>query len=104
VTKPPAERNGFGHPTPKTGTGHGTETAAAVPHVINPRAVYDLRSATAALELNRTTLLREVRKRRLRVSRRGGRYFVLGAWLLQWLKEGEIPRRRPAHAGVGEDT
>jgi hypothetical protein len=71
-------------------------------HVIDPRAVYDLLSATAALGLARTCLAREVRKRRLRVSRRGGRYFILGAWLLEWLRAGEVNRRTPPRAGNGE--
>jgi hypothetical protein len=44
--------------------------------------------------LTKTTLAREVRLGRLRVSKRAGRYFILGSWLLQWLREGEMTRPR----------
>jgi hypothetical protein len=50
--------------------------------------------------LAQATLRREVRRGRLRVSKRAGRYYVLGAWLLEWLRTGEIRRRcRAAEPG-----
>ena len=61
-----------------------------LPHVIDPRAVYTVDSARACLELAKTTIGREIRLGRLRVARRGGRYFLLGEWLLAWIREGEI--------------
>jgi hypothetical protein len=61
-------------------------------HVIHPDAVYSLESARAALGLARATLRREVRLGRLRVSKRAGRYYLLGAWLLEWLRAGEVRR------------
>jgi hypothetical protein len=66
-------------------------------HVIEPNAIYTLASARAALGLTKTTLGREVRLGRLRAARRGGKYFILGAWLLEWLEAGEVHRyvRRP---------
>jgi hypothetical protein len=69
------------------------------PHRIDPDEVYTLREAQAALLLGRSTLRRELRSGRLRVSRRSGRHYILGRWLLQWLEEGEIKRRRQECAG-----
>jgi hypothetical protein len=63
---------------------------------INPNDVFTVQGAQAALKLTRSTIGREVREGRLRIARRAGRYYLLGAWLLQWLAEGELPRRRPA--------
>ena len=60
------------------------------PHTINATAVYDLEAARLALELTKTTLSRELRLRRLRCAKRAGRYFILGEWLLEWLREGEF--------------
>jgi hypothetical protein len=65
------------------------------PHRIDATAVYTRAAAQAALGLNRTTLAREIREGRLRVSKRAGRYFLLGEWILEWLRAGEV-RRRPA--------
>jgi hypothetical protein len=64
--------------------------------VIDPHAVGTIAQWTAVLGLGETTLLREVRRRRLRASRRGGRYYVLGEWLLQWLETGVRDERRDA--------
>jgi hypothetical protein len=62
------------------------------PPVLNPHAVYTRLQATALLGLKPSTLATEIRKGRLRVSRRAGRYFILGAWLLQWIRAGERKR------------
>jgi hypothetical protein len=69
-----------------------TPPPASGPHVVHPTAVYTLGQAQAALGLRPTTLKREVRRGRLRVVRRGGKYFTLGAWVLAWLS-GEPPYR-----------
>jgi hypothetical protein len=66
--------------------------------VIHPRAVYSPAAAQAALGLPKTTLHREVRLGRLRVSKRAGRYFLLGEWLLEWLRNGEVHRGRAKDA------
>jgi hypothetical protein len=64
------------------------------PPVLSPRAVYTRLQATALLGLKPSTLATEIRKGRLRVSRRAGRYFILGAWLLEWIERGETSSRR----------
>jgi hypothetical protein len=68
------------------------------PHVIQPTAVYGLDQARAALGLAKGTLSREIRLGRLRVAQRAGRRFVLGEWLLSWLRAGELPRATPRAA------
>jgi hypothetical protein len=60
------------------------------PHAILPDAVYDLEAARTALGLTKTTLSRELRLGRLRCSKRAGRIYVLGEWLLEWLRAGEV--------------
>jgi hypothetical protein len=50
--------------------------------------------AQAALKLTTSTVRREVREGRLRVSKRAGRYYLLGAWLLEWIAAGELPHRQ----------
>jgi hypothetical protein len=74
-----------------------------LPVVIEPCAVYGLEEARALLGLSRGTLPREIRLRRLRVSKRAGRYLILGEWLLAWIKGGEV---RPAkdHAPGAESN
>jgi hypothetical protein len=62
------------------------------PHVLDPHAVYTIPSAAAALGLAKETLPREIRLGRLQARKRGGRYFILGQWLLDWLASGEPHR------------
>jgi hypothetical protein len=62
--------------------------------VIDPRAVFTRDTLTATLGLRPNTIRREVREGRLRVSRRAGRWFFLGEWVTEWLRAGEVPRRR----------
>jgi hypothetical protein len=69
-------------------------------HVIDPNGVYGLESARQALSLKKGCLPREIRLRRLRASKRGGRIMILGRWLIEWVEGGEIsPRRPPALNG-----
>jgi hypothetical protein len=63
------------------------------PAIIDPHAVFTIASATALLGLRKNTLPREARERRLRVSKRAGRYFILGEWLIEWLRSGEVLRQ-----------
>jgi hypothetical protein len=70
--------------------------AAGTLHVVHPNAIYTLASAQFAFGLTKTTISREIRLGRLRVAKRAGRYFILGEWLLQWLRDGEIRKRRHA--------
>jgi hypothetical protein len=71
------------------------------PHVIVRTAVYDLETARAALNLTRTTLNRELRLGRLRASKRAGRYYLLGEWLIEWLRTGEVRRPRKSEEDGG---
>jgi hypothetical protein len=68
------------------------------PHVIQELAVYTLASAAEALGLPGSCLPREVRLGRLRVAKRSGRYFLLGAWLVEWLRSGEVLRRQQSES------
>jgi hypothetical protein len=72
------------------------------PHVINPRGVYTTQSLQAALGLTKTTIGREIRLGRLRVTKRAGKYFVLGTWVLEWLAAGEVCRSRKT--GINEEV
>jgi hypothetical protein len=66
--------------------------------VIDPNAVFLLDQVQALLRLRRSTVRREVREGRLRVSKRAGRYYLLGEWVLEWLRAGEV-RRPPGTNG-----
>lgn len=79
---------------------------APAPHEIDPNTVYTLPSATEALGTARDCLPREIRLGRLQARRRGGRYYILGAWLLDWIRTGAAHRRweqreGPEPAGAG---
>jgi hypothetical protein len=63
--------------------------------VLKPNGLYDLESARQATGMKRTTLRREIRKRRLRAAKRGGRLLILGKWLLEWVESGEIRHPGP---------
>ena len=61
---------------------------ASIP-VIDPHGVYRPDQARELLGLKKNCLAREFRLGRLRMARRGGLNFIMGAWLLDWLKAGE---------------
>jgi hypothetical protein len=65
------------------------DQVAAGPVVIQEQAVYTVAEAQAALKLRRNSLKREIREGRLTVSKRCGRYYLLGKHLLAWLEAGE---------------
>jgi hypothetical protein len=65
------------------------DTVPAV-HVIHADAIYTVEMVRHYLGLRKSTVRREVRERRLRVSKRAGRYFITGDWLLAWIKAGEL--------------
>lgn len=72
------------------------KTAPVPPHTIEPNSVYTLATASTVLHLPKSCLPREIRLNRLRVSKRAGRYYILGRWLLEWLESGERrPKPRP---------
>jgi hypothetical protein len=59
----------------------------------------------AVLGLPLTCLRREARLGRLRVSRRSGRYWTTGRWVMEWVEAGEVkPRVRPACNGAARQT
>src|SRR5262245_7642777 len=70
------------------------------PCVLVPTAVYLIDQANSELGLGRSTLRREFRKGRLRAAKRAGRLWVLGEWLLEWIRTGEVTRHRRDHAEV----
>ena len=72
------------------------------PHVILPTAVYTGRQLQAALGLRSSTVRREVRMGRLRISKRSGKYLILGSWILDWIEAGELKRRQSARLIAGE--
>ncbi len=82
-----------------------TTTRSSVVHVILPTAVYDLQAAREAVGVAKGCLPREIRLGRLRVSKRGGKYLILGSWILDWIKSGEVTRQRkpPTEAGIEPD-
>jgi hypothetical protein len=74
-------------------------TAPPPVHVIAETGVYSVAQARAIFGLKASTIRRELKHGRLRVAKRAGRYYLLGEWLLSWIREGELQRRRPALNG-----
>jgi len=70
--------------------------APPAPHVIIETAIYTVEAAMVALKLCPSTIRREVRQGRLRIAKRAGRYYLLGAWLLEWVRGGEVVRHGSA--------
>jgi hypothetical protein len=68
--------------------------ASTVPvHTVAATSVYFVDTFRKLFRLHKSTIRREVREGRLRIARRAGRYYLLGEWILEWLREGELPRR-----------
>ena len=57
---------------------------------IDPNDILDREGLQRALDLNPSTIGREVRKGRLRAYRRGKRDFFIGSDVLNWLRDGEV--------------
>jgi hypothetical protein len=66
--------------------------AAAPPLVIDPLRVFTAQEFRHAFGLRASTLRREVRLSRLRIAKRGGKYYLFGKWILEWLESGEVRR------------
>jgi hypothetical protein len=81
------------------------EAPAEGPHlppvsVIHATSVFTKPQLRRALGLAKTTLDAEISAGRLKVSRRAGRYCLLGQWVLDWLGPGELhPGRRRKRRG-----
>lgn len=61
--------------------------------MLHPTEAYIVPTLSASLGIPVKGIGREIRAGRLRVSRRMGRYWILGEWVLDWIKRGEIVRR-----------
>lgn len=81
------------HASKPTPAAQATVPEQTLSLVINPSAVFLIDQLRTALQLRASTLRREIRMGRLRVSKRGGKYFFLGEWVLQWLRTGEVQQR-----------
>jgi hypothetical protein len=79
-------------------------TSAQLPkvHTIDPTAVYFVDQAQALLRLTVSTIRREHREGRLRVSKRAGRYYILGKWLIEWLEGGELRKSKTPETRNGQ--
>ena len=62
------------------------------PHVIHADGVYTVEDLRRVFGLKASSVRREVRLGRLRMSKRCGRHYCLGKWVLQWLESGELKR------------
>jgi hypothetical protein len=80
---------------------HEPPTRQSVPRVIDPHAVILSEEFRELFGLSRSTLRREIRHGRLRISKRAGRYFLLGEWILEWIRDGEIMKRGPPSSANG---
>jgi hypothetical protein len=58
--------------------------------IINPTAVYRTEQLRQLLHLAVSTLRSEKRAGRLRYSRRAGKDFFLGRWVLDWIEAGAV--------------
>jgi hypothetical protein len=70
------------------------EPQLAAPFVIDPNGIYLPETVRKALKLRASSIRREVREGRLRIAKRCGRHFILGAWLLAWVADGELSGAR----------
>jgi hypothetical protein len=56
--------------------------------IVDPNRVYTVEEFRDEFFLRESSVRREVREARLRVSKRCGRYFLLGRWIIEWLEGG----------------
>jgi len=72
------------------------QTPAAPPptRVIHDSAVHPLSEWGQILGLPKHCLKREARLGRLRVAKRAGRLWAVGSWIIEWIMNGEIHRRK----------
>jgi hypothetical protein len=70
------------------------------PFRIDPGAYYSYETARQAIGSSRTTLPREARAGKLRTVLRGGKVYIKGCWLVEWLEAGQVTRKkaRPGRA------
>jgi hypothetical protein len=63
---------------------------SSICHIIKPNEVRAPSGWRRVLGLPKSCLGRECREGRLRYSKRAGRRWILGKWILDWLEEGEV--------------
>ena len=71
----------------------GVDRVEPVGQLIHPTSVYLVGDAQKLLCLRPSSVRREVRAGRLRIAKRCGRYYLLGAWILEWIEKGELKKR-----------
>jgi hypothetical protein len=77
-----------------------TSKSASIPTVpgaeliIEPTGIYRPSRIQAILGLKTNTIPRQVRLGHLQISKRAGRHFILGQWLIDWIESGKIQRKR----------
>lgn len=55
---------------------------------IDPDNIYSADGLRKVLRLSKSSLANEIRRERLRASRRCGRYWFKGEWVLDWISRG----------------
>jgi hypothetical protein len=100
VAELPADRKGGGA-VPRVKEQPPVATTTPPVRVIPDDAIFRLHELRAVLGLPMTTLRREARKGRLRVSRRAGCYWTTGAWVREWMLSGEVVARPKGYSEVG---
>jgi len=83
---------------PRMTTAAPGAAATLGPVLLPDHAVYFPDDARKLLRLRSSTFRREIREGRLRVSKRAGKYFFLGKWLVEWIEGGELRRQVQAFA------
>jgi hypothetical protein len=68
--------------------------AADPPFVLHPDAIIFPDQFRKLFRLRESTLRREVREGRLKVYKRGGRYYLIGREVMAWLRGGELKAKK----------
>jgi hypothetical protein len=77
------------------------EAVPPPPRTIDDNALHPVSEWTRILNLPANCLKREARLGRLRVSKRAGKLWCLGAWIKEWVASGEV-RRHSANGRTQE--
>jgi hypothetical protein len=66
--------------------------------VAAPHTIFVTDDLVAGLRVRRSTIRREIKAGRLRVSKRAGRYYFRAEWVDDWIAAGEVCPRAPRAA------